>query len=74
MTLSGLAAKIEGDQIVVTLPGTSYKAAYFKSPDEPRLIQVLAVAVDRAAELSSKDFEALAWETANAKARELGWF
>jgi hypothetical protein len=68
-----LRAQIDADRIVVTLPGTSFRAVFLPSPDEPRLIQSPAVAINQHAEITSKDFEALAWEAANAKARELGW-
>src|SRR5688572_24473038 len=36
-------------------------------------IQAKQLTVDREAPMSHKDFEALAWTAANAKARELGW-
>jgi hypothetical protein len=45
----------------------------FTGVDAERLIQFPAVAINQHAEITSKDFEALAWEAANAKARELGW-
>jgi hypothetical protein len=46
---------------------------FFLSPDEPKLIQAKQLTVDREAPMSHKDFEALAWTAANAKARELQW-
>ena len=73
MKLGDLEAQIDEDRIVVTLPGTDFRAVFHLSPDEPRLIQSPVLATDQEAEISSKDFEALAWEAANAQARELGW-
>ena len=64
---------VEGDRIIVTRPGTSFRAAYFKSPDQPKLIESAALAVDKGGPIARKEFEDLAWDAANAKARELGW-
>ena len=62
-----------GYTIGVSLPGTSYQVLFRLSPDEPRLLQSANLAVDKQAPMSHKDFEAMAWEAANQKARELGW-
>jgi hypothetical protein len=59
--------------IVVTLPGTSFRAAYFKSSDNPWLMQSNYMADDAEAPISRTEFHALAWRAANEKARELGW-
>jgi hypothetical protein len=64
---------VEGDLLVVSMPGTSYRAIYFRSPDESKLIQAPNLAVDKEAPMRHEEFEAMAWEAANAKARELGW-
>jgi hypothetical protein len=60
--------------IVVTLSGTSYRAVFRLARDEARLIQSENLAVDSEAPLSNEEFEAAAWETANTKAKQLGWF
>ena len=73
MELASCQVDVEGEQISVTLPGTNYRALFHLSKDEPRLIQSSQLSVDKAAPMSHKDFEAMAWEAANAKARELGW-
>jgi hypothetical protein len=65
--------EVKDEKLVVTMDDTSYRAIFYKSPDEPRLFQAASLAVDTEAPMSHKDFEALAWEAANAKARELGW-
>jgi hypothetical protein len=64
---------VEGDLMVVSMPGTSYRAIYFSSPDKSKLIKAPNLTVDKDAPMTHEDFEALAWEAANEKARELGW-
>lgn len=69
-------AKVEVDvgyAIAVSLPGTSYRVLFRLLSDEPRLVQSKELSVDRAAPMSHRDFEAMAWEAATQKARELGW-
>jgi hypothetical protein len=73
MPQSNCQVGIEGNLITVTLPGTNYRALFRLSPDEPRLIQDSQLTVDKAAPMSHQDFEAMAWEAANAKAKEVGW-
>jgi hypothetical protein len=46
---------------------------FYKHQDEPRLVEATSMAVDKEAPIYHADFENLAWEAANAKARELGW-
>ena len=74
MELGRLKAEVEDDHIVVTLPGTAFKTIYFRAPDEPKLVQAPSMAVNKNSVLSHREFETLAWEAGNAKARELGWF
>jgi hypothetical protein len=62
---------VEGDLLV--LPGTSYRALYFRSPDQLKLVQAPNLAVDKEAPMTHEQFEALACEAATKKARELGW-
>lgn len=68
-----LEIEVDGTTIIVTMPSTSFQASFFKHPDEPRLLQNPSAAKDSGADISTKEFEALAWEAANARARELGW-
>jgi hypothetical protein len=68
-----LKAELEGELIVVTMPGTSFRVAYGKHPDGLGLLQAPGMASDSKAPISRKEFEALAWKAANDKARELGW-
>ena len=73
MNASEIRVDIEGDVIVASLPGTSYRALFFLSPNKRKLIQAEQLSVDKKAPLYHEEFEAKAWEAANAKARELGW-
>ena len=69
-----LSLTVEGTSIVATMPGTSFRAAFFKAADEPRLMQSSTMSVEKEAPAQTrKEFEAFAWEAANVKARELGW-
>ena len=65
--------EIEGRYIVVTIPGTSFRASYFKSPDEPGLMQSDFMTDDNDAAISRHEFIALSFKAANDKARDLGW-
>jgi hypothetical protein len=68
-----LNVDVEGDLLVVSLPGTSYRALYFTSPDQLNLVQAPNSAVDKGAPMTHEQFKALAREAATKKARELGW-
>ena len=61
------------DRLIVTMADTDYRAVFFKHPKEARLIEGNSLAVDNDAGIYHQDFEQLAWEAANIKARELGW-
>jgi hypothetical protein len=63
--------KVEGDRIVVRLPGTTFRTTYFRIASG--LAEAKFMSVDRSATISAADFESLAWEAAKQKARELGW-
>ena len=69
-----LSVEVQGDDIVVTLPGTSYVVTYYRAAAFPQ--QLLAKShsgrEDQGAPMQT-EFHARAWKAANAKARELGW-
>lgn len=73
MDLGKINVEVKRQRLIVTLEGTSYRAVFRLSPDKSRLIESGALAVDKSAPMAHRDFEALAWEAANAKARALGW-
>jgi hypothetical protein len=70
---SDIAIEVDGDRIVATLPGTSFSASYFRPPEGDALVQGPGTMDDSASPLSRDEFETLAWEAAERKARELGW-
>lgn len=63
----------DGQRLIVTMDDTAYRAVFYRHPDEPRLVAANGLAVDREAPMYHAEFEELAWEAANADARELGW-
>jgi hypothetical protein len=75
MNVSDLRVEVQHGHIVVTMAGTHLCAMFGKSPNplERRLVELPIVLTDHAARLSTADFERMAWDAANAKARELGW-
>jgi len=74
MQPSDLRVGVEGEHIVVTMPGTSFRTSFFKYADKSWLVESPAMSVEKGTPSDKrKSFEALAWEAANAKARELGW-
>lgn len=69
---AGLIVEMIDDQIVVTMPGTRFLAAYRKR----RGVAALAAHFlqdDRHASISRAEFVARSWRYALAKAKELGW-
>ena len=62
-----IQVEVKDEKLVVTMDDTSYRAIFYKSPDEPRLIQAASLAVDREAPMSHEDFEALAWTAARLR-------
>jgi hypothetical protein len=63
---------LEGDTIVVTMPGTRYSISYRKLHNTPGLV-ASDVRDDPDSQISKHTFRAKAWVAANDKARELGW-
>jgi hypothetical protein len=69
-----LHVEVEGSEIMVTLPGTSYAVTYYKLANSPQLHgRHLPDQVDRRSPISQAAFVGKAWKLANDKARELGW-
>jgi hypothetical protein len=64
-----LKVDAEGQNIVGTMSGSSFQTTYVKS----RLTQTEYMNDDTAAIITRREFEAMAWEAALAKAREFGW-
>jgi len=62
---------LEGEAIVVTIPGTRYSVTYRKLRNSPWLI-ASDIRDDSDSAISKFAFRARAWTAANDKARELG--
>ena len=67
-----LQVELQRDDIIVTRPGTSFRASYQSSPEMPQLMCCDWVGNDPRATIGLNEFLALAWGAANDKARELG--
>ena len=63
---------LDGDSIVVTMPGTSYSVTYRKLLDSPLLV-ASDMRDDPDSPINKFTFRARAWIAANDKARELRW-
>jgi hypothetical protein len=62
------------DEIIVSLPGTSYAVTYYKPANSPQLLAKNFPGDDDVrTELTQAEFLATAWRLANDKARELRW-
>jgi hypothetical protein len=74
MSAQEFSVEVQGEDIVVTLPGTSYSVAYYK-PENSSQLRVWSYAgqTDADASMTHPEFHAHAWKLANAKARQLGW-
>ena len=70
-----LSVEVQGDDIVVTLPGTSYVVTYYRATAFPQqlLTKSHSGREDQDAPMTQAEFHARAWKAAKAKARELGW-
>jgi hypothetical protein len=69
-----LRIDVVDDEIIVSLPGTSYSVTYFKLPNSPQLLaRRIADKDDPRVPFTVSEFLARAWKAANDKARELGW-
>jgi hypothetical protein len=69
----GLHVEVQGDDIVVTLPGTSYVVRYYRAAAQQLLTKSHSGREDQDAPMTQAEFHARAWKAANAKARKLGW-
>ena len=70
-----LSVEVQGDDIVVTLPGTSYVVTYYRAAAFPQqlLTKSHSGREDEDAPMTQAEFHARAWKAANHKARALGW-
>jgi len=70
-----LSLEVQGDDIVVTLPGTSYVVTYYRAAAFPHqlLTKSHSGREDEGAPITQAEFHARAWKAAGHKARALGW-
>ena len=70
-----LSVEVQGDDIIVTLPGTSYVVTYYRAAAFPQqlLTKSRSGRKDEGAPMTQAEFHARAWKAANRKARALGW-
>ena len=67
MSYPDLQVEVDGDLIIVSAPETQFIAIYAKPSAMPQLILRKRIVGD------DSELFARAWQTANDKARELGW-
>jgi hypothetical protein len=69
-----LNVDLQGDEIIVTLPGTRLRMTYQKSPKGgPWLIETSNYVSDAEAPITPQAFIDVAFRAATDKARKLGW-
>jgi hypothetical protein len=70
-----LHIKVLDDEILITLPGTSYAVTYYRATAFPQqlLTKSHSGVDDNDAPMTQAEFHGRAWKLANDKARELGW-
>jgi hypothetical protein len=69
------SVEVQGDDIIVTLPGTSYVVTYYRAAAFPQQLLTKSHSGREAqgAPMTQAEFHARARKAANDKARELGW-
>ena len=70
--MTDLHVEVQGDYIIITLPGTKLMVTYYKAGDPPQLM-AKSDWTDDDAPITLGAFRARAWLAANDKVRELGW-
>ena len=68
-----LRIDVVDDDIIVSLPGTTYSVTYFKRPNSQLLAKRISDKDDLRTPVTLSEFLSRAWRGANNKARELGW-
>ena len=70
-----LSVRVLGPDIIVTMPGTSFRVMYTKTEDNKLIANGFASnrLENEKRQISFPHFLALAWTAANEKAKEIGW-
>jgi hypothetical protein len=74
-TRSKIAVEVLDDEILVTMPGTSFSIVYERTKDNQLIASYFSgrKVQDEENKVSFPRFLSLAWTAANEKAREIGW-
>jgi hypothetical protein len=68
-----LEVKFDGEEFIVTKPGTDFMLAFRKRPDQPNLVLSRSWIDPHTTTPALSEFRARAFQAAISKARELGW-
>jgi len=70
-----ISVRVLGPDIIVTLPGTSFRVMYTKTKDNKLVASGFSARKleNEERRVSFPNFLALAWPAANDKAKEIGW-
>jgi hypothetical protein len=68
-----LKVKFDGQEVIVTKPGTDFMLAYRKRPDSRNLVLTRSWEKPTVTSPEISEFRAHAFQAAVSKARELGW-
>ena len=72
--LSGrTVVQVDGDELIVFLPGTDYIATFYRATPGELLAKSRAGHEFGDVPMTRAEFQGRAWKAANAKARDLGW-
>ena len=72
---SKIAVEVLDDEILVTMPGTSFSIVYVRTKDDQLVASYFSGRKirDERNRVSFAHFLSLAWAAANEKAKEIGW-
>jgi hypothetical protein len=68
-----IVVQVDGDELIVFLPGTDYIATFYRATPSELLAKSHAGHEVGDAPMTCAEFQGRAWRAANNKARELGW-
>jgi hypothetical protein len=72
--LGELRSQVVDDELIVSLPQSSYAVTYYKPANSPQLLaRRIPMEDDPRAPMTLSEFLGRAWWAASDKARELGW-
>ena len=70
--MTDLHVEVQGDYIIITLPGTKFMVTYYKAGDPPQLMAKSDWTDDPDAPITLGAFRARAWLAANDKGERVG--